>query len=345
MSPHRVGESIKEILLKKRQVALLSLLALAAALTVGCGSDSSTPMFTKLPFSSDRESSPATPIFLMNLDGSHVTPVVYSGDSFFSPSISADLKTIAFISGTDVWAMKSDGTGSKQLTTVSDSSFIFAARISPNGKKILFSVADNATETIDLRIMNVDGSGQKSLLATLPTGIDEGCYTGSFSSDSRTVTFACYETSVGYGLYSADAAGTNLKTVTAPQGDFIDTPTFSPDGKKILFVSFNFGCDCADKSKFASRHKWTFGLRAQGAKSAGGISQEGVFSVNLDGSGAVLVAANAFEAEILNSTLYYTVWDQDAELEQIWKSNVDGSSAVKISDGTANDRLELQIFD
>lgn len=327
--------------MKKRQVTLLSLLTLAAALTVGCGSDG-TPAFSKLPFSSDRESSPATPIFLMNLDGSHVTPVAYSGQSFFSPSISADLKTISFISGSDVWVMKSDGTGSKQLTTVSDSQFIFTVRISPNGKKILFSVADNATETIDLRTMNVDGGDQKSLLATLPSGIDEGCYTGSFSSDSRTVTFACYSTSTGYGLYTADVAGTNLKTVTAPQGAFIDTPVFSPDGKKILFVSSNF-CACADKSNLF--HKGKFGIGAHREGLAEGISQQGVFSVNLDGTGSVLVAPNAFEAEILNSTLYFAAWDPDASLYQIWKANVDGSSAVKISDGTANDRLELQIFD
>ena len=331
--------------MEKRQVMLLTLLTLAAALTVGCGSDSTTPAFTKLPFSSDRQSDPATPIFLMNLDGSHVTPVAYSGESFFSPTISADLKTIAFVSGSDVWVMKSDGTGSKQLTTVGDSSFTFTARISPNGKQILFSVADNTTETIDLRTMNVDGSGQKSVLATLPAGIDQGCYTGSFSANSRTVTFACYGTSVGFGLYSADVAGTNLKTVAEPQGAFVDTPMFSPDGKKILFVSSNFGAASASKSKFAFSHKHAFRTAAPRRAIPDGISLQGVFSVNLDGTGAVLVAANAFEAEILNSTLYYAAWDPDAEFNQIWKSNVDGTSSVKVSDATANDWLNLRIDD
>src|SRR4051794_5273058 len=169
------------------------MLALATIITVGCGGGSST--FTKLPFSSNRESTPSTPLFLMNLDGSNVTPVQYTLDNLYSPSISADLKKIAFVSFPNVYVVNSDGTGQKQLTTYTDSSadsfsFVLTARISPNGKKIIYSVGDGSIETFELWIMNADGTDKKNLSVTPPTGMTN-CFSGSFSADSRKITFGC----------------------------------------------------------------------------------------------------------------------------------------------------------
>ena len=73
------------------------LTAAAITGTVGCGSDkpisSDAPTYTKLAFFSNRTVSPATNLFLMNLDGSGVTPVPFNS-GIYSPSSSADLTTI-----------------------------------------------------------------------------------------------------------------------------------------------------------------------------------------------------------------------------------------------------------
>jgi Tol biopolymer transport system component len=334
--------------LKKRQGALLSLLALAAAITVGCG-DSSNPFFTKLPFSSDRLAVPSTPLFIMNLDGSHVAPVPYTLGSFYSPSISADLKTVAFVSSHNVWVTNVEGTVQTQLTTNTDDandngSFVFYARISPNGKKILYSFWDGVNGINGVWIINADGTGKVNLTATLPTGMI-GCYTGSFSADSSKITFNCFGQN-GYSVFAANADGSHVSTVVPETASgFLDSPMFSPDGKKILFLGFNFTPGGASKANVAP-HKPSLAAMRSGVHSevAPGIAgTQGVFSVNLDGTGDVLVVPNAFEAEILNSTLYYAINDSDLGLNQIWKANPDGSAAASVSDGTANDRLDLTV--
>jgi len=71
----------------------------------GCGGSASrahVPVFTQLAFISTRTVSPSTALFLMTLNGSTVTPVPFSSTSVYSPSVSADLKTIAFESSGNV---------------------------------------------------------------------------------------------------------------------------------------------------------------------------------------------------------------------------------------------------
>ncbi len=334
--------------MKKRQVALFSLLALAAAITVGCGGGNN-PTFSKLPFSSNRTSNPQTPLFLMNLDGSNVTPVTLSLGNFYSPSISADLKKIAFLSFPNVWVINSDGTGQTQLTMNTDDSadnfsYVLYAKISPNGKKILYTFWDGANQVYGVWIMNVDGTGKQNLTTVLPTDMT-GCYSGSYSADSRKVTFACFGNS-GNGVYLANVDGTHQSTVVPVTNAFLDTPMFSPDGKKILFFGNNYAPSVASRHNVAFSPKPSFASLHSGVRSHGvSPSTQGVFSINLDGTGATLVAPDAYEGEILNSTLYYTVYDSDLGMSQIWKANLDGSSAVTVSDGTADDRLDLAIED
>jgi Tol biopolymer transport system component len=333
--------------LKTLQVTLLSLVALATTITAGCGS-SGNPTFSKLPFASSRTADPATPAFLMKLDGSNVTPVPYTLGNFYAPSVSADLKRVAFVSFPNVWVMNSDGSGSTQLTTFTDSdadqfSYIFFAKISPDGKKILYSFWDGSVDVINVWIMNADGTHNQNLTATLPTGMT-GCYSGSFSADSRKVTFACYGDS-GDGLYIANADGTHQTTVLgAQQNAFLDTPSFSPGGKKILFVGFGFtvGGKVKPNAKFSPKPDFASARSGTRRHAAPGVpGSRGIFSVNLDGTAAALVVQDAYEAEVLNSTLYYTLYDSNLQLNQIWKSNADGTSSLKLSDGTVHDWLDL----
>jgi Tol biopolymer transport system component len=322
--------------LKKSHIALLILLAVAAAITVGCGSSSNS--YSMLPFVSDRTVDPATHLFIMKLNGTNITPVAdnINTDFPYSPSISANHKKVVFGQFPNLWVANSDGTGQTQLTTFTDSSadndsFVYEGKISPDGKKIVYGVARQDGETYDLRIMNVDGTGDTDLTPTLPDGM-QGCYTGTFSADNSRIVFACYGSN-SYALFLINPDGTN-QTPVYSQTDYLNTPMFSPDGKNVLFVSF--------ANEGAARHHYLTTAR-HGAHHYGSSSftDQGIVSVGLDGSNPTVLVPNVFEAEMLNSTLYFTVEDANLNLEQIHKANADGTGAVSLSDGTADDWLGL----
>ena len=316
--------------MKKQQFTLLILLCVAASLTVGCGDSHSVPTFNKLAFISERTVSPATPLFVMNLDGSSVTPIPFSTTSVGFPSVSADLKTVAFLSWNDdnVWVSNADGSTQTSLTTDGES---YAPRISPNGKKIVYSHNDGTQWGI--WIMNADGSGTLNLTSVLPTGMTD-CYVASFSADSSLIVFTCYSNnSQSTGLYTVKADGTNTTTV-ATQSGYFDTPAFTPDGKQILFINY-------PGASAQSRHGFKRGHIPHRRAAAPTVSTQGLSSINLDGSNQTLLVANVYEAQILNSTLYYTLYDTTLSLDQIYKANLDGSGSVSLSDGTAYDYLGL----
>ena len=338
--------------MKKHQVALLVLLATAAAISVGCGS-SSTPTFTQMPFMSDRTVDPATPLFIMKLDGSNVTPVPSSNDdSVHSTTASANIKTVAYVLDEEVWTSNADGSNSAQLTHVTDNDeqFVTVARVSPDGKKILYAVADETSDfTYDLWIMNVDGSGATQLISTAPTGMD-ACYTGSFSSDSSKITFACYhdleDEDAIFGLFTMKSDGSDVKQVLTQDSE-IDTPAFTPNEKQIVYASYGMPGEQAAARKHAPsaahfnfknprfENLRPFTKRPHTNGTPGIPTNIGIASVNVDGSNAALIIPGEnLEVQVLNSNLYYSVFGDNA---QIWKSNLDGTSPTLVSDGTAND--------
>jgi Tol biopolymer transport system component len=328
--------------LKKSQIALSGLLALAAAITVGCGN--SSPTFTKLPFISDRTVDPATSLFTMKLDGSTVTPIALSNTNIWSPSASANRKTFVYVSNGEVWSSNSEGANAVQLTHNSDNDNSSEyARISPNGKKILYQVFQNSDETIHMWIMNIDGTGNVDFIPSLPTG-ETGCYTGNFSADSAKVVLGCYSNpNETIDIFTAKADGTQMTPVLS-QSTLADTPSFTPDDKQIIFISYGTpGAQSKrafNASKFRVSSRPAHNLRAHHYGIIGG--ERGVASVNIDGSNPTMIVPNAFEAEVLNSTLYYTIENSNPDLDQIFKANLDGTGAVSISDGTADDDLGIQ---
>jgi Tol biopolymer transport system component len=309
--------------LKKQSLTLLAMLIAAAAITVGCGDSHSVPTFKQVAFLSNRTSDPVTSLFRMNLDGSSISPVPFSSSNVWSPSISADFKTVVFISGGDIWVSNADGSTQTQVTTDTD---VYSAKVSPDGKKIVYGLYDGSE--YQLWTMNVDGTGSLNLTSTMPAGM-VGCYTGSFSADSMKIAFACYGSST-YGLFYTKADGTNT---VITQSAFIQTPMFSPDGKQILFITFgdigsNYRPHFSRVHSFVRRH----------TSSPDPVNQ-GIASINIDGTNGTIIVPNTYELELLNSTLYYTFYSSDLSRDQIYKSNLDGSGAVSISDGTADDYL------
>jgi|SRR5450432_1577858 TolB protein len=137
------------------------------------------------------------------------------------------------------------------------------------------------------------------------------CYTGSFSADSSKIVMNCGGPSLS-GIYTINPDGTGLATVIT-QSQFVDTPGFTPDGTKILFVSYVLT----------------------------GASSYGIVSVNTDGSDLAVLVNSAAEVEILNSNLYYTLLDSTSGNFRIYKANLDGTGAVALTDGSSSDLLAL----
>ncbi len=326
--------------MKKYQVALLVLLAVAAAFTVGCGSSSSVPTFTKTSMLSDRTVTPATPLFTMHLDGSTVTPVQIGSSNPWGLSVSADLKTIVYVSNGEVWAVSpSSGTPTQLTQNSANGSSSFVARISPNGQKIVYPVYDNSTNVASVWIMNADGTGSTNLTPTMPTGMTS-CFVASFSADSSKIAFACGGSSTG-GLYTMKTDGTQLTTVLT-QSTEIDSPAFTPNGKQIVFITWGTPGAAA---KHGLSHAGIGRYRQQvQPELAPPPTNQGVASVNIDGSNPTIIvpATNTiWESEVLNSNLYYVTMDSSVNFYQIFKANLDGTGSASISDASANDKLAV----
>jgi len=294
----------------KQQTVLLSLLAMAIAVTVGCGnSTSSANTFTKIALLSNRTVTPPTPFFTANLDGSNVTPIPSTlpiGTQVWSLSTSADGKAVAFIARNagafQLWTGKADGSAQHAFTTLNDPRW---ARISPNGKQIAY----NENSVPHIFVINADGSGNLDLTPTLPTGMTS-CYDPSFSADGSQVVFTCdsFSTGVVTGIYTVKADGTGLKTVEVrANGDYSDFAFLAPDGKKIVFYG------------------------------SLGANSNVVLSVNIDGTGETILVPSANEVVLLNSSLYYE--DSCNAPGKIFKADLDAKNPVQVTDGTDLDDL------
>jgi len=319
--------------MKKVQIALFSLLALATAITVGCGDGSSLPIFKQMAFLSNRDSSIETNLFVMGVDGSNATALPSNnGEGAYSPSISADGKTVVFSSQGNVWVSNADGSVQTQLTSTGNS---WNAKLSPDGKKILYLDWDSTNEVYNLWVMKADGTGAVNFTTALNSVSDNsGCYSGSFSADSKKLVFSCWTPTLTT-VYTADADGSNQATVYS-QAAYCDTPAFSPDQKKIYFISWGVPSSSGKKGFLPAKrlHKAS-GIHSNGESS----TTYGLVSINADGSGLTTLSVSAYEAEVLNASLYYTKYNSDTETTQIFTSGLDGSNEVALTDGSSYDYI------
>jgi tricorn protease-like protein len=320
--------------MKKVQLALSILLTLAAAITVGCG-NSGLPVFNNMAFISNRSVTPATSLFVMTTTGANVAPVPFSTTNVYSPSVSFDLKMVAFESDNDVWVSNADGSAQTQLTTDGNG---WRVKISPDGTKILYTTWDGTAT--GLWVMKSDGTGALNLTSGLVNS-STGCYTGSFSADSKTIVFSCYSSSAA-SIYTVNADGTGQK-LAYTQNQYCDTPALSPDGKKILFVSWGLSGPKGQHRAMPPAH---VGAHAHGfVHNSTSSFDYGVVSIDRDGSNLTVLVPGAYESEVLNKTLYYTLWNSDLGNDQIFGANLDATGAVAVTDGSSDDYLALITWD
>jgi TolB protein len=157
------------------------------------------------------------------------TPLLPVEDAY--PDVSRD-ELLVFqstrVGGTKLFVSKLDGSALRQLTQGASSDV--TPRWSADGARVAYA-STGADGNEDIWIVNADGTGARNL--TQHPGGDSH---PSWSPDGRQVVF-CSNRDDGRhdDVYVINADGTGLRRLTEG-GDYWNTfPSFSPDGKLILF--------------------------------------------------------------------------------------------------------------
>jgi serine/threonine protein kinase/Tol biopolymer transport system component len=157
---------------------------------------------------------------------------------------SGDIVTIRYDQSSNIWVApvraggpQARGGGARESLAVdtsqaaqvtSGAAKYYGGAWTPDGKVVYSS---DASGRRDLWIMDRDGSNQRQLTADAG-----GNFSPAVSPDGRYIVFVSDRASGKHNLWRIDADGANPKQLTS--GDFDRSPTFSPDGKWIVYSSF-----------------------------------------------------------------------------------------------------------
>jgi serine/threonine protein kinase/Tol biopolymer transport system component len=127
-------------------------------------------------------------------------------------------------SSADIWIMNSDGSGARQLTKSSGSSYNGQLSVSPDGRYVCF-VSDRLEGKMHLWRMDADGGNLKQI-----TSGDSNEGTPSFSPDGHWIL---YSSKKGDQLELFRFGTDGGDSVRLTEGFLADTPRVSPDGKLL----------------------------------------------------------------------------------------------------------------
>ena len=209
----------------------------------------------------------AAEIYLMDGDGSNPRRVTENSYSDGFPALSPDGTRIVFESNrlrvegepfntSDLFVMNADGTGQMPLVRGSSATW------SPDGRKIAFHASASgtgrpinflpgaATTDSDIFVMNVDDFLKKRTprknITNNPAAIDDD---PDWSPNGLKIVFTSHavtdnaENHVTAEIYIIDADGTGKPTRLTNNAEEERAPSWSPDGKRIVFMCRRGGSD------------------------------------------------------------------------------------------------------
>lgn len=130
------------------------------------------------------------------------------------PSFSPDGRTIAFVRGGDIYSIRPDGSGQRQLTNSPEVDSL--PKVSPNGHYVVFERRGGLGGPSSLYSVRVSGGDTHAIV----NGGDN--HDAAFSPDGRTIVFVRSTPNGGDAnddLYSVRPSGTGLKRLTRTAAD------------------------------------------------------------------------------------------------------------------------------
>jgi Tol biopolymer transport system component len=214
-------------------------IALAGALTAGCGVDSATqpddPDLSAIAFAYATDSTSRNlDIYAVPVDGSTVRRIVTSPEIEAYPDWSPDGQTLLFtrisrgtqqdpVQRASLWTVRADGTELRELTA--GLGYSFGGRWSPDGQSIVFETGEYPAFSIG--VMRADGTGWHTVASA---SVTDAYSQPTWSPDGR---IAFQRTTAEWrGIWTMSSDGSGLIRLTG--GDDSE-PRWSPDGKQLVF--------------------------------------------------------------------------------------------------------------
>jgi Tol biopolymer transport system component/tRNA A-37 threonylcarbamoyl transferase component Bud32 len=260
-------------------------------------------------------------IFRLDLDTGIETRLTNDPSTDSYPAVSPDGQCIAFQSGRDgdfeIFIMNISGGDVRQLT--SNAVWDRLPAWSPDGSKIVYSSDTRQDGKLDLYTMNADGSDQKIVL-------NNGARNSAarWSRDGLSMVFSTgpddKEENWEVGSLDLNSGSTTQLTSAGSGGNW--GPDYSPDGKKIIYTTFDPGCPkslCGEATPARYR-----GKSALARMNPDGSGQEVVF----DDDGYEWGASYSPDGQ------YITFTSDVSGVQQIYVMRADGTDVQQLtSDG------------
>jgi dipeptidyl aminopeptidase/acylaminoacyl peptidase len=148
------------------------------------------------------------------------------------PDFSADGRTIAFVRGGDIWAMRADGSGQHVLT--SGAEVDGHPLVSPNGRYVVFERRTAAGAARDLYTVRISGGEAHALVSS---AADE--HEATFSPDGCMIAFVRSVAAAAGGaaddVFSVRPTGIKLRRLTRTPGIDEFAPRYFDDDEGIVF--------------------------------------------------------------------------------------------------------------